>query len=226
MTYFQLRISHGCEELKNFRHNFIMLFKYLIRTKNIDTYALCEEKIDKFGNETTKHFHFNFLHTDSKETMRTYILRKLEKQDIKLRGNKQYMLQAITEPEDFSRWMRYCFKEKILEYKIEEEMFDADLQTKLAKDERARSIEHNKKVAEKQKEKSTFYDRMEKSLIKKGLKDKIDIFIAMVEFYQAEKKSVPSTTIDGYVVLFMLNQKIITPRQYYYATSKIQHLEF
>ena len=68
------------------------LLNDIIREKvSSDTnYVLGMEKLDKMGEKTDYHYHFNFESDDSKDTLRKWIVRRSEQKGIKLKGNKVY----------------------------------------------------------------------------------------------------------------------------------------
>lgn len=228
MGYYSLRITLG--ELFNVedvalteqhRRRVKYLIKDLIREKVAkDTnYVLGMEKKDKYGDDTKYHYHFNFESDDSKDTLRKWIVRKSEKSDMKLKGNKVYCLQQHTEPEDYDRWFRYCLKEKhsksILRYDPGEEGKTLEDLILLAKDERERSQKANREQRDKINEKRTYYDKIVEMLDTLGVKSRKDIYISICKKYVDDGKPCNPLTVRGYTNTYMLGRKLISFEAFY-----------
>lgn len=237
MPYFGLRLTLGeifnvpDEELKpEHLHRITYLINHLIREK-IDKeydYILGKEKLNKFGEKTKFHYHFNFYSDDKLETLRKSIIRKSESLEYKLKGNKMYCLQSFPEPDDYHRWFRYCMKEKYdkkyTKYTPEEnDPTLAQLQM-MAKDERKQTVLANIKVRSKQLDKRTLFDKIVKHLEKKDLKTYEEIYIAIFDYYVAEGKPVNDITIMGYTYNYMVRIKLMTSKAFF--DYKHQHRDY
>ena len=182
-------------------------------------YVLGIEKKDKYGDDTKKHYHFNFESDDSKDTLRKWIVRRSEQKEIKLKGNKVYCLKQFPEPKDYDRWYRYCLKEKhskkYTRYKPYEGDTAFDDLVKLAKDERQRTQQINRDKREKMNEKRTYYDKICEMLDKEGVKNRKDIYIAICKKYVEDGKPVNAMTVKGYTNTYMLGRKLISFEAFY-----------
>ena len=233
MPYFGLRLTLG--EIFNkpddqlepmHKQRITYLLKHLIREKvTPDTdYVLGIEKLNKFGEITKKHYHFNFYSDDSKETLRKSIVRKSDELEYKLKGNKMYCLQSFPEPDDYFRWFRYCMKEKyskkFTRYTQEEGAPSLDELEMMAKDERKQTVLANKKVREKQLDKRTYFDKIKKHLEKMDLKTEHDIYIEITKYYVKDGKPVNSQTIQGYTNNYMIMKNLMTYEEFYQINHK------
>ena len=144
--YYSLRITPAA-----FNCDFeiaLRVVQHIINECSIDEecYITADEKIDKFGNEIARHFHFNFIADTIKDTLQRKIRKWFAAQDFVCKGNKCYSLTECDEPEDMKRWLRYCMKEKYLvkltqlPYPIEE-IREMEM---MAKDERERCQKLNR----------------------------------------------------------------------------------
>ncbi len=215
MSYFSLRLT--IEKINTSFSLLLLLIKTIICDKLMaDTwYAAGLEELNKFGEKTLKHIHFNFQCEDNKETLRTWLVRKAGSLGFKLKGKESYCLQQFPQPEDYERWIRYPLKEctKPLVTNIPAQ----DL-TKLqlcAKDERARSIKHNIEKREYNNQKNTYFDKICEDLDKKSLKTHRSIYIEICKKYVADKKPLNHSTIAGYTNIYMLQKSLITFDAFY-----------
>lgn len=182
-----------------------------------ETYITCDETLDKMGEQTHRHFHFNFFTEEKKDTLQKMIRTFYAQLDVVCKGNKCYSLQEIEEPTDIKRWLRYCMKEKwlpeltVLPYSQEE---IKNMET-LAKDERSRAIDYNKQKRSKLMDKQTYSDKIFQHLDTLKLTKFKDINIAITKFYVKDKKPVCIRTIDGYTNNYMLQSKLISFEDFY-----------
>jgi len=224
MSYIQLRITPAevldVSKCSTFDLKlFVSGLKEIVLASDGD-YVCCYEKLNKFGEPTKPHFHATFEYADAilKNTLAKRIKNIFIKWGLpKFKGNKQYSLQIVSEPKDYSRWFRYGLKEKAIPDLTK---YNGDLKTLtlLAKDERIRSQQFNVEKREKQLQKSTMYSRLEEFLdtknLKKGTTRKVT-FCYVCEYYGREEKAHNPNTMRGYADLYMLKKKWITASQYY-----------
>lgn len=224
MPYMQLRVTP---------HQFNLPFEealtvipHLILKRDLtdkEMYITADEKLEKHGEETHRHFHFNFYTEDKKDTLQDNIRKFYREKDVVCKGNKCYSLQEIDEPTDIKRWLRYCMKEKwiprltVLPYS-QEEIKNMEI---LAKDERSRAIDYNKQKRSKLLDKQTYSDKIFKHLDTLKLTEFKDINIAITKFYVKDKKPVCIRTIDGYTNNYMLQAKLISFEDFYTRNHSI-----
>lgn len=208
---------------------FIYLFKDLIRQYNLIDYALGFEKLNKYGEPTKPHFHFNFLCDAEKATIQTYI-RRFEMFVIK--GKTMYALSRHPEPDDFNRWFRYVAKEHLLrKYCKGFSEKELDEMVLLATDERKRSIAFNLEKRTFLLQKQTLFDRFSNKIDKLLQSNSADIsgnnnvmvdvysyrniWIHFLKLYIKEKNAINPQTIKGYTNLYLLTRQLITPTQFF-----------
>lgn len=196
--------------------NLIHMINSCIGTYKLKDYALGFEKLNKYGEATAPHFHFNFLCDSTKEAIAQWV-RRYPLYNIK--GNAMYSLSRHPDPDDYYRWFRYVFKERSLRKHCKgfttEEMDKMEL---LAKDERARSVKFNVEKREQLIKKSTLYERYAKKLDKLFPLKKIDykkIWLKLLSFYVEDKKAVNPQTIKGYTWLYLLKTGVLSNEQFY-----------
>jgi len=233
MPYYGLRLTLGeifnvpDEELeKSHKHRLTYLLNHLIREK-IDKeydYVLGIEQLNKFGEKTKLHYHFNFFSDDKLETLRKNIIRKSTECEYKLKGNKMYCLQAFPEPDDYNRWFRYCLKEKyskkFKKFTKEENGPTLEELQMMAKDERKQTVAANLKVRKKQLDKRTYFDKILKHLEEKDLKEHRHIYIEIAKYYVKDGKPVNPQTIKGYTNNYMLMKNLMTYDKFYDLNNK------
>lgn len=233
MPYFGLRLTLGeifsvpDEQITNHHHGRIAyLIKHIIREKiQKDSEYVCGlETLNKFGEKTKMHYHFNFISDSSLETLRKAIVRKTEALDYKLKGNKMYCLQSFPEPKDYHRWFRYPMKENFQKlytlYRPDKNEPTLEQLEMLAKDERKQTVAANIKLRSKQLDKRTYFDKIVKHLEKKNLKKHRDIYIEIAKFYVKDGKPVNSQTIKGYTNNYMLMNSIMSYDEFYDINNK------
>lgn len=202
----------------------LLIVKALIRDKkNVDQdmYITALEKTDKKGRPTKEHIHFNFIDERKKDTLQTWIRRYFADREYLCKGNKCYALSSYDEPDDITRWLRYCMKENwILELTHLKEFSPDEIKNMemLAKDERSRQIEVNLKREEKQNQKETLYDRICKYLEKNA--DKIPqtyrgLYTAIVKYYLTDCSTLCARTVNGVTYKYMLTHDLLTIDQYF-----------
>lgn len=199
----------------------LSVITHLIKSKYVDLsspYLTADEKLDKYGSETKRHFHFNFLSDTKKDTLQKAIRKFFADRDYICRGNKCYALADHDEPDDMTRWLRYCMKEKWLpalsnltDYTDEE----IKMMETLSKDERQRAIEANRKHLQKINERETYFDKITKHLEKKELKDYRSIYIEIARYYVEDKKPVQHNTIKGYTYQYLISHSYITYDEFF-----------
>lgn len=224
MSFVQLRIT-PCEIMDVSKVSFedLKIFHFGLQQIVTDTdgdYVCCYEKLNKFGEATKPHFHASFEYADT--VLKNTLAKKIKNVFFKLglpkfKGNKQYSLQVIPEPDDYQRWFRYCLKERYIKDLTKTDM-DIEKLEMLAKDERKRAVQSNILNREKTLNKITLYDRLKKSLedlnLKKGTTRK-QVFCHVLSYYRKENKALNPTTMRGYADLYMIEKEWITPSMYY-----------
>lgn len=214
--YFQLRVTP--EAFKCPFDRAILIVKSIMHQYDIDEecYITADEKLNKYGEEIKRHFHFNFICEGKKDTIQKYIRKWYHDRDYVCKGNKCYSLVEVEEPDDIKRWLRYLMKEKYLGKLTRipyppEEIKEMEL---LAKDERSRNKELNLKKREQLLKKKTYIDGVFEKLEKEGLRTEEDIFCFIAKCYVQD--GCPNhTTIMGYTHRYMLQNGLKTYRDYY-----------
>lgn len=198
------------------------IVKYLLKNKKVETdmYITADEQLDKFGENTHRHFHFNFIADYKKDSLRQLIVRWFADRDYKITGNDSYALSSYNEPDDEKRWFRYCMKEKYIPQLTNLSEYDEDeLKTMeaCAKDERAITIGLNLKQREKLQSRQTLYDKLEAYLLGSGIefKNNEQLFLKILDYYCENTHPVDPRVIDRYVNLYMLRNNLITKKQFY-----------
>lgn len=215
MSYFSLRLT--IEKINTSLSLLHLLIKTLIMDKVCDDtwYVAGVEELNKFGEKTSKHIHFNFQCEDNKETLRTWLVRKAGSLGFKLKGKESYCLQQFPQPEDYDRWIRYPLKECAQPMVTNIPAQDLTKLQLCAKDERARSIKHNIEKREYNNQKSTYFDKICEHLDKLSLKTHRLIYIEICKKYVEDKKPLNHSTINGYVNVYMLQKSLITFDAFY-----------
>lgn len=181
-------------------------------------YIFADECLNKDGVETARHFHFNFICDDKKDTLQSNIRKWFADREYICKGGEAYSLSVCDEPDDLKRWIRYQMKEKWvpslsnLSDFTPDEVKEMEL---LAKDERARQVKKNKEYHAKKQEKETLFDKIIKHLEKKNLKTFRDINIEIVKYYVEDGRPVNVSTVDGYTHNYMLSHNLITYEEFY-----------
>ncbi len=200
----------------------LAIVKKLLKKNSVekDMYILADEKLDKFGEPTHHHWHFNFISEDTKESLQRWITRQYAKMEYICKGNASYALTAYDEPEDLKRWYRYCMKEKWVPQYTKLSEFDKEELDALelcAKDERKTTISLNIAKRAKQQNKTTMFDKLEKHIdsLKKNLKTFRSINIEIIKYYVSQGHSLNVKTVDGYTNLYMIRKKLLSPEDFY-----------
>lgn len=207
---FSLRITPSEIDSSANPQSFLLLFKVLIRQYDIQEYATGWEILNKYGEPTKPHYHFNFLADAKKETIGAYIRRWPPHV---IRGNNMFALCKYSTIEDYKRWFRYVAKEKLILKMCKGFTTEEWEQMQLvAKDERKRSIKYNLEKREYVLKKSTLYDRYKKQL--KGTSYR-EIWLEFLNLYIKDKKIINPATIRGYTNLYMLEKKYISSLEFF-----------
>jgi len=222
--YYSLRVTP--EEFNiPFNEALQLVATYFIQDGRCDSdgFITADEKKNKFGEETKRHFHFNFTSDKKKDTIQKGIRSFYSERGYVCKGNRCYSLQQCDEPEDYDRWFRYCMKEKYLKKLTRSSEVDFKTLEILAKDERQQSIKHNIASRAKLLDKSTLYDKLIMDLTKSDPKpnDYKSIWSFIVQWYVEQKKPVNMTTIKGYTINYCISEKIITSDMLYEKYGKI-----
>lgn len=216
--YYSLRITP--EEFKiPFNEALALVANYFIADGRCDSdgYITADEKKNKYGEDTKRHFHFNFTSDKKKDTIQKGIRSFYSERGYVCKGNRCYSLQQCDEPEDYDRWFRYCMKEKYIKKLTRSSEIDFEKCEMLAKDERQQSIKHNVANRAKLLDKSTLYDKLIMDLTKLDPRpnDFKSIWSFIVQWYVEQKKPVNLTTIKGYTITYCISEKIITSDMLY-----------
>ena len=236
MPYLQLRITqdpsanrthNDCLQLIN---RFVTKWVRLISVIDIEdssTQLTCGvEELNKYGEPCDPHFHLNvyFDPPDLKDPLRSakeFLKRNAIELGFRLKGNKVWSCTLVEEPKDFERWIRYPLKEKPVRAFCKNV---PDLEQKAidAKHERQTTVENNILKREKAIDKQSFKDKLFLHLENLDLKNHQDIWIAILNYYSDQGKSVCFKTINGYTILYQLHLKLITPIQAYIMRNNPQ----
>lgn len=217
--YFQLRFTPLLMDPSLNPSHCLEVFHQLIKTYNLTEYALCFEKQNKYLEPTHHHFHFNFQCFKKKETIRTQFLRICDNELGKHpKGNTQYMLQCLAEPDDIERWWRYIFKEnpilKLCKSFTEKEIEEMTL---VARDERKRAAKHWLAKRDTKEERQTMFQRYSAEIKKQDIiMNYKNVWLAFLKLYMENDNAINPKTLQGYTHLFLLKEKIITPEEFYY----------
>lgn len=221
MPYYQLRLTFStilkiddCNLKDPDLSRVYQVISHLLPTVAEGTeYACADEKLNKFGEKTKRHIHFTWESEKNPPAMRARIIRFSTSAGLNIKGNTMYCLSVAQEPDDYHRWLRYCFKEKCrLKYTKCDNIEELTL---LAKDERKRSVASNCANRTKQLEKMTLYDRLVVYLDKTKSTTEKTIFISICKFYVQEKKPVQPATLKGYTLTYMLSKNYISYEFFY-----------
>lgn len=230
MPYYQLRVT-PCQFNLEF-NTALTVIPFIQKRSGFDPemYITCDEKINKFGEECKRHFHFSFFADDKKDTLQKAIRTYYSEKDVVCKGNKCYCLQEIEEPADVKRWLRYSMKEKWIPQLTVLPFSDEEIKNMeiVAKDERQRGIDHNIKKRQKLLEKQTLSDKafaLLDKLAEKG--QKVNTFYSVVcklgDFYTKEKAAGKPCTIDAYAWNYLLERKHCTRHEWFVATHPHYH---
>lgn len=216
MPYYSLRITP--EEIskdaapKAYKH----LFRDMIKQYQLSVWALAWEKLNKYLEDCKPHYHFNFITEAPKPTIRAFITRWSDFGQIK--GKNAYSLSAYTEPDDASRWWRYCFKERCLEHSGLDALYDISNISLLAVDERKRSSLWNIEKRENLEKKTSQYCRYEKKVEAYAKKNNVNqqiIFCKFLELCISDNKTINHKQLLGWTHLYLLKHNFMTPVDYY-----------
>lgn len=232
MPYFQLRITLSQTRTKHVVYRSI---KALIRNYNLNCYSTGYEELNKYGEPCDPHFHFNFVEdidrVNPKRCIQDWLRRHYAAQDLELKGNKQWSLQMVEEPQDYDRWFRYPLKENPLDVKDGTTDLSGNwgpppqkLQEMVqrARDERATSIEHNILRREKLRNKDQFKQKMYDFIDEQDLQNpcKEAIWCWIFEYYRKIEKPINFSVVDGYTNLWLADHGLLSARDAF----KISHL--
>jgi len=215
MPFFQLRITLSENRSRTVVYNSL---KALIRHYNLNCYSCGYEELNKYGEPCDPHFHFNFVeHLDRvnpKRCIQDWLRRYYANLDIELRGNRQWSLQMVEEPQDYDRWFRYPLKENPLPSRDgttdlsgnpgpTPQEFASIVQR--ARDERRTSIEHNILKREKLRVKDQFKQKMYEYIDDQDLQNpcKEAIWCWIFEYYRKIEKPINFSVIEGYTNLWL-----------------------
>jgi len=180
---------------------------------DIVKYMACEEKLDKFGNETHEHYHIN---VEVEDELNKEKIQKWLRRDFNCKGNKAYCLRVHVDLQDEDRWWRYCCKENLVKSKGFEKDRLKEL-TMLAKDERERQVGLNCATRDKLVNKNQFRDKMFAWLKKEypDLADKRSLFIKIGTYYQENSKTPPFSKMMDVVLDYLVYAGHMTFGDYY-----------
>lgn len=220
MSYFQLRLTiplmDASVSSREEATKFYPLFRLILLKKAMlsEPHVLGYEVLDKYGDKTDPHFHFNFVCEDSKETFRRWLKNNVASLfSIQLCGNAMYCLKCVNEPNDLGNWVRYCMKEIYVKRFFNYDWCDKDTAKSwlsTARIENARRHIHNNNIRDKERIKKTLFDRMsiaanEHFDLSSNTVDKKSVFCFFFDYYKQEKKAINIQTLDGYTILYLAN---------------------
>jgi len=212
------------------------LVEYLDRD-NIETFAVCSETLNKFGEKTHPHWHFNIV-GDFPDLRKDSFQAWFRRRPFGPKGNKSYSFKMVGDPEDENRWHRYLLKEtNTLQgckgIPLFPEGFDRTLNEALAQDERKIQIKRNLDARERMLQTSSFKTVMFADILKElqkennGSKFKFyDIWFLIQGYFRHKGKVVPYSTLPDYTYDFMITYGIITPAEYFmqrHGSAPIPH---
>lgn len=229
MPYFQLRINISENRTQVVVRN---SFRMLIRSYKIKNHSCGFEELNKYGEPCDPHFHFNFYveidRVNPKRCIQDKLRRWYEANELELKGNKQWSLQIVEEPDDYFRWLRYPLKEKRIKelcgVELTEDRWE-ELEN-LAKQERKDTIEKNILQREKIRNKDNFklkiygfINKVYEYVNKEEITDKM-IWIQIFNFYKTEGRPINFGTIDGYVILYKADHGMLTAEDAFNCAKK------
>lgn len=218
--YYQLRFSPLVMDPSLNVKLCLEVFHQLIETYKLTEYALCYEKTNKYCEPTHPHFHFNFaLLGKKKETVRTQFLRICDNElGRHPKGNTQYALQCLPEPDDIDRWWRYIFKENHIPKLVSKFFSETEIQEMvlLSKDEKNRAAKYHLAKRDTKEERSSMFTRYSVIIKKQNMiMNYKNVWLAFLKLYMENDNAINPRTLQGYTHLFLLKEKIITPDDYY-----------
>lgn len=183
------------------------IFSKLIKTYDISYSALCYEVLDKYGEATKPHFHFNFI--AGKATCKANIQHYIKQFGIK--GPAMYALSDPSSVND-ERWWRYTMKENLLEANLPPSLPSIALLTFAAISERRTTIALNLVRRAAINKKATLFEKMELKMNETHDTSSIStnffrgeiVFRFIVQYYMDENRSINVNTIKGYTNLHLL----------------------
>lgn len=216
MPYYSLRLTPSKISQDSTPLQYRHLFRQIVAKYDVKQYALAWEKLNKYLEDTTPHYHFNFI-TDSKQaTIRAFVTRWDDFGTIK--GKEMYALSSFPEPNDTSRWWRYIFKENCIAHLGIDDVYDISNISLLAMDERKRSSLWNIEKREKKEAKNSQYLRYEKKVETFSKKNPLNQAIIFTQFLShtiQDNKVVNYRQLLGFTHLYMIKHKYMTPIQFY-----------
>lgn len=190
--------------------------------------TFCYEYLNKFGEETKPHIHYNCELRE--ETIETYHedgqhdLKRLKdnhqtwfRRSLGLSGGKAYCIQIHADVGDVNRWWRYTMKERLLYHVGFTSQDHIDALTAMAKDERSRQIELNLASRSKAMDKNQFRDIMFKHLLDTMPHEtnRKKLFCAIGKYYQSKSKTPPFNKLLDVVLDYLIFAKHLTFEAYF-----------
>ncbi len=214
------------------------LVKYLGHD-NIETLCVASETLNKFGETTHPHWHFNIT-GDFPDLRKDSFQAWFRRRPFGPKGNKSYSFKMVGDPEDENRWHRYLQKEgNVLQgckgIPFFPPDYDSTLNKALAQDERKIQIQRNLDARERMLNNTSFKTVMFQEILHELQKENngttfkfFDIWFLLQGYFRAKGKVVPYDSMSNYTYDFMITYGIITPAQYFqqkYNDSAERHVE-
>lgn len=187
------------------------------------------EKLDKLGESTHEHIHIHYINLNEKN-LKDIIgstRRKLQRYftDIEevRKGNCLYSLVEETDVLDMHRFLRYPYKQGggdlgVFSKRLNRvpEVFDMEIEKKLAKEEYDRMVEFNRKKRDESLAPSTkdkLFSYLDDKHAQKAYKDELDILEDILKYYNVEEKSANQSTIMGFLNTAKLRYALLSERE-------------
>lgn len=226
--YIQLRITpEFCGEpehprLKSKKMLSQDLMNYFKGFGDIEHIAGTMEKLNKFGEATSPHYHINLVLDDhirdfKKDSFQAWFRRR----PYLPKGNKCYAISVVGDPEDENRWWRYLLKENdnpFLNDFPNDFKCDFLLHAAMAKDERKIQIERNIASRERALQNDSFrlkcYNHVNEILQNTDPSNR-QIYCEIIRYYIQNNKVPPFTTAMNMVYDFKVVMGLMTVEDYF-----------
>jgi len=195
--------------------------------ENCETFAGCTERLNKFGEHTHLHYHFNIT-GDFPDLRKDSFQAWFRRRPFGPKGNKSYSFKMVGDPEDENRWHRYLLKEGFSGLQEHDDIplfpedFDCELNKALAQDERKIQIQRNLDARERMLNNSSFKTVMFEDILQELQKENngttfkfFDVWFLLQGYFRHKGKVVPYDSMFNYTYDFMITYGIITPSQYF-----------
>lgn len=224
-TFYQMRIKLDDNPIyERDISNVKLLCHRLIKKYSLELYSFGDEVMNKKGKTVPRHIHFNFEMENAKGENDPHRNMKLwiRKQIPSLKGPAIWSLPPPKEVGNLNKWLRYPLKlngDPRLFACPDYVNFDYATEEVLAKNEYADVVARNVAYEEKQENKNSLYEKMSSEILLDISQNPqpisvSSIFLKMVKYYCSNSKPVNHTTINGYVITFLIQNHYISPETY------------